>query len=297
MSPPERVTLGGRHDAYELFGLPVVLHSGSHRLLDAVGETFDHFRRHGHAGTPEITLGAVETGGVYQVDDGCGRITVPDEVAALSLLLDRLNQIVLDRLSELGVLAIHAASLVSGKEALIIAGPSGSGKSTLALGLTCAGMWLLSDELALLDRDDRTILPYRRGVHLRAGTPELVPQLAGLLDRPQCVMNGGIRWAIAPERLQVALPNCLGEAAPLGRVLLLDPRSTDDLPSLAPLSHGAAVIELLRGTPSAAADLMPTLRRLAVSLHGVTCARLAPGDFRQTLDLIHAWTQDDDPQH
>lgn len=50
-------------------------------------------------------------------------------------------------------LAFHGALLVRDDTALLLTAPSGSGKTTLAITLAKSGWSLLTDELALLDRD------------------------------------------------------------------------------------------------------------------------------------------------
>lgn len=50
-------------------------------------------------------------------------------------------------------LAFHGALLARHDDALLLTAPSGSGKTTLAVALARAGWSLLTDELALLDRD------------------------------------------------------------------------------------------------------------------------------------------------
>ena len=105
-------------------------------------------------------------------------------------------------LADAGIVTVHAGAVTDGSGALVLAGPSGRGKSTLTLALVSDGMKLLSDEFALIDRDAETILPYRRSVHIRPGTPERVPMLNGLLGHGPRTYGGGIRWAVPQARLE-----------------------------------------------------------------------------------------------
>ncbi|MBL8570294.1 MAG: hypothetical protein JNK84_14590 [Phreatobacter sp.] len=50
-------------------------------------------------------------------------------------------------------LAFHGALLAQGDRSVLLSAPSGSGKTTLAIALAKAGWSLLTDEMALLDRD------------------------------------------------------------------------------------------------------------------------------------------------
>jgi hypothetical protein len=62
------------------------------------------------------------------------------------LASDVLDTIVLFMLSRRGRIPIHAAGILDGDTAVVLAGPSGLGKSTLALASVGAGFRLLSDD-------------------------------------------------------------------------------------------------------------------------------------------------------
>ena len=199
---------------------------------------------------------------------------------------------VLARLYEQGIYAIHAGAVVYKGAALIIAGRSGQGKTTLVLGLLRRGLGLLSDEFAIADSAQPLILPYRRSLHIRPGTPELIPELAFLRDQPQQRLGGGIEWSLAPDQLARALPGGLASAAPPRYVLLLDgpPRPQAD-PALVPIPAAVATIELLRGTWAASVDFAGGLARIGRLLDGVACARLRAGALEPTLDMLMQWLE------
>lgn len=64
-------------------------------------------------------------------------------------------------------LILHAAVVARDGRALILPAPPGSGKSTLCAGLVQQGWRLLSDELALIHRDDGAVVPLPRPVSLK----------------------------------------------------------------------------------------------------------------------------------
>ena len=160
------------------------------------------------------------------------------------------------------------------------------------LGLLRRGLGLLSDEFAIADSAQQLIQPYRRSLHIRPGTPELIPELAFLHDQPQQRLGGGIEWSLAPDQLAQALPGGLASAAPPRYVLLLDgpPRPQAD-PALVPIPAAVATIELLRGTWAASVDFDGGLARIGRLLDGVACARLRAGALEPTLDVLMQWLE------
>lgn len=195
-------------------------------------------------------------------------------------LLDRVVQAVLDRLATLGVIGTHAGVVEFGERAVLLAGRSGSGKSTLTLGLVRRGAGWLTDELALIAPDDRTVLPYPRALHVSPETLALLPELAHLQDRPRYDLGGGSEWSVTPEDVAIALQARLSGPAPLALIVLLDgdPDPRRD-PDIRPVSPALATMELLRGTPAAAEDFERTMRRLTAIAERVSCVRLRVGEL------------------
>src|SRR4029079_13722253 len=189
---------------YAVLGVPVAVSSNVDGALECVDATYGAFR---HA--PCAAVGAfaarllqLDQEDAFLVDDSHGyQRRWPDAHTALLDLLDRIVHGVLARLHQQGVYAIHAGAVVYNGAALMIAGRSGQGKTTLVLGLLRRGLRLLSDEFAIADSAQPLILPYRRSLHIRPGTPELIPELAFLRDRPQQRLGGGIEWTLAPDQL------------------------------------------------------------------------------------------------
>lgn len=71
-------------------------------------------------------------------------------------------------------LILHAAVMERDGSALIMPGPPGSGKSTLCAGLVSRGWRLLSDELTLIDPEDRCVVPIARPVSLKNASLEVI---------------------------------------------------------------------------------------------------------------------------
>ena len=278
---------------YSVLGVPVAVSSNVVGALECVDATYAAFRHPPGALAEVFVVRLLQWEEAFLVADSHGyQRRWPDAHTALLDLLDRIVHGVLVRLHAQGIYAIHAGAVVYNGAALIIAGRSGQGKTTLVLGLLRRGLGLLSDEFAIADSAQPLILPYRRSLHIRPGTPDLIPELSFLHDQPQQRLGGGIEWSLTPDQLARALPCGLASAAPLRHVLLLDgPPQPQAEPALVPISAALAAIELLRGTWAASVDFTGGLARIGRLLDGVTCARLRAGALDPTLDVLMQWLE------
>lgn len=278
---------------YTVLGVPVAVTSDLDAALVCVDATYAAFRSAPSVHEDVFTARLLRREAAFVVADSRGyQQRWPDAHAALLDLLDRIVHGVLARLYAQGVYAIHAGAVVYKGAALMIAGRSGQGKTTLVLGLVRRGLGLLSDEFAIADATQQLILPYRRSLHIRPGTPELIPELAFLREQPQQHLGGGIEWTLTPDQLARALPGGLASAAPPRYVLLLDgPPRPQAAPALVPIPAAVATIELLRGTWAASVDFDGGLARIGRLLEGVACARLRAGALEPTLDVLLQWLE------
>jgi hypothetical protein len=280
---------------YAVLGVPVAVSSDVGGALECVDATYAAFRHPPVA--PEQAFVArllrLDLGDGFLVADSHGyQRQWPEAHAALLDLLDRIVHGVLARLYKQGIYAIHAGTVAYKGGALLVAGRSGQGKTTLVLGLLRRGLGLLSDEFAIVDAQQQLILPYWRSLHIRPGTPELIPELAFLRDQPQQQLGGGIEWSLAPDQLAQVLPGGLARPTPPRYVLLLEgpPRPQAD-PALWPVPAAVATVELLRGTWAASIDFAGGLARIGRLLDGVACARLQAGALEPTLDVLIQWLE------
>jgi hypothetical protein len=72
------------------------------------------------------------------------------------------------------ILAIHGAVVGLSDKAFILTGTTGSGKSTLTAYLVKRGFDYLSDDLALIRKKDKKIIPFPRPIQLREGGAEVL---------------------------------------------------------------------------------------------------------------------------
>jgi len=73
-------------------------------------------------------------------------------------------------------LMLHAAVLEQNGRALVMPGDPGAGKSTLTAALMLSGWRLLSDEIALIDRDDGLLVGLGRPVSLKNASIDVIQQ-------------------------------------------------------------------------------------------------------------------------
>lgn len=277
---------------YLVLGVSIGVRAWSAEAFARVDETYAAFRQAGAgpaAFTAALDCAAGQPGFVVSDSRGYARQSADEHAATLDLL-DRMVHGVLAELYARGMYAMHASAVATPAGALILAGRSGQGKTTLALGLVRHGFGLLSDEFAVVAPASRQILPYRRSIHIRPGTPALIPELGFIMARPQLHLGGGIEWSLTPDDLALAFPGCLAAPAPLCAVLLLDggPQPTAT-PLITPIPGALATLELLRGTWAASLDFSAGLARLGRLLDGVPCARLRAGALGPTVDTIAHW--------
>ena len=92
------------------------------------------------------------------------------------------------------LLFLHAAVVSGCGYAAVIAAPSGTGKSTLTLALARRGFMYLSDELAPIDVEMRSVLPFRHALCLKSIPPD--PLLV-----PMTTVRAGARYHIPTSAL------------------------------------------------------------------------------------------------
>jgi hypothetical protein len=280
---------------YDVHGISLVVRANDEAVLARVDDTYGWFatdRRPSEAAARTVEVALVrDTQGGTTVVAADGRTSRwRDEDQPLVALFDAIVGGLIAALSEAGILAIHAGVVARDGRAILIAGRSGRGKTTLVLGLLRRGLALLSDELALIGPDDRTILAYPRGLHVRRQALELFPELGFLADIAPLELGGGSEWAVGPAGLEQAFGTTVAASSALAAIILLDgdPEAAG-APDLSPVPGAIGTMELLRGTPAAAWDFDGVLARLPRIVTGVPCARLRSARLDDTVDAVLDW--------
>lgn len=203
---------------------------------------------------------------------GQARCVVPpgladDPVALAAEVLDTLLLFLLTRTG--GRTPVHAAGIIVGGTALVLAGPSGSGKSTLALAAAERGLPVLSDDTLYVQRDPGLrVWGFPRPIHVFAE------------DAPSGLhafrMRAGKRKAV------IALPKT-ARVAEAAKLIVL--RRGERL-ALTPIDRAAAMAELAR--LDAGFDLLAEASAAAIAAlvgEGALALTLAR-DPRQAIDFL-----------
>lgn len=187
------------------------------------------------------------------------------------------------------LLFFHAASIgIAGRGAMIV-GPKGSGKTTTAMALASRGYDFLGDEMAVVHRTTKAMLPFRRAVSIRSGPrARRVDECLARRQYPQEKFpDGGERTLVNVASM---FPEAGASPATLSCVLFL--RQFAEHPAVEPFAFGIEHFRMLSplacsmwGMPAGAR--MMDLGRL---LRGVKCYVLDPGQPEDTADLIERIT-------
>ena len=176
-----------------VMGRPVLISSADEALLGAIARTYGEWPVSRLAGGPQIRLalelGPAERGGgsIALVVDGPllrmtgagvegwadarwleARCRIPIGLAAGADDLTRVTDtLLLFLLTRSGRIPVHAAGVVIGKMAVVLAGPSGTGKSTLSLAAMARGLRILSDDTVYIQlQPSLRIWGFPRPVHV-----------------------------------------------------------------------------------------------------------------------------------
>ena len=280
---------------YDVLGVVIELVSEDPTVVEVIEASYGIFRFDAEPAIEPSTaarLRVERAGSTWVVSGGTAEpMTCHSVDIAAIQTLDRLVDTVQRGLHARGLTTIHSAALATPGGILVVAGASGQGKSTLALGLAHRGFGLLSDELAIVDRDG-TVIPYPRSVHVRPATLDLIPALGFLADRQRLTLGGGSEWALTPAELRDRWGGTPPTTGPLAAILLLDGAPGTSAPTITAVSPAIASLELARGSWAASVDFGGTLARLAKAASTVPAARLRSGLLEPTLDVVTEWLAD-----
>jgi len=285
---------------FDIQGVELIVRTNDDEVAERIRDTWGWFAAD-DAGAGHEALARVDVR-LLRAPDGSATVSDADGRSGrwdggempLLALFDATVSGVIEALSRSGILTIHSGVVARDGRAILVSGRSGRGKTTLVLGLLRRGLDLLSDELALVAPDNRTVLAYPRGLHVRPAALGLFPELGFLSAIEPHELGGGSEWSVLPEALQRAFGTFVLDRARVSAVVLLDGDPTPEAePVLSPVPAAVAAMELLRGTPAAAWDFDATLARLPSIVGDVPCAKLRSARLEETVDAVLDWARSD----
>jgi hypothetical protein len=266
MPPAAPVATSGRFQALD-FAFTV---TGPEGYVAAVTEAFADLQRRGPEVAASYALSAQHPG-VLRRD---GDEVFVGTMGPLEALVHDVNRQA-DRTVR-GTVNVHAAVAVTpAGSALLLCGPSGSGKSTLVASLAERGYGYGSDEMAAIDLSTFGVRPYPKPITLKAGSHELLPQLAPAEGSP-LAQWGGEEWSVPSSRIRPSA--AVDDDVPLAHVVFptYRPRAAA---ALEPMSRAEALVAIGRETSRVTSLGDSVLEVLARIVSAGTRHRLVFGDL------------------
>lgn len=184
-----------------------------------------------------------------------------------------------------GYFNLHAAALVKGETGFLFPGSQHCGKTTLTLELIKHGYKLLSDDLAIINRKTREVMPFPRALNIREKS---LPLLSGfdqyLISKREFNIADEKRWFLDLKEFAGTpfVPN----------VIVFPKLNPEKTASLEPFSKTMALLELVRQNM---APYLPNLPQpddvsnfdvCSLLVEKASVYTLAVGDINNTISLL-----------
>jgi hypothetical protein len=146
-----------------------------------------------------ITTRGRGRGRVRLTQDGLALLPDGGRDEALATLLWAINSAAIRHLRE-RYLLFHAGVVARDGQGFLLPAPAGEGKTTLVAGLLGAGFAYLGDDIAAVERETLTLLPFTKSLALKAGSVRaLARHLPGLGPAlPRLRAGGETVWYLPP---------------------------------------------------------------------------------------------------
>ena len=181
---------------------------------------------------------------------------------------------------------VHAAAIEKNGRVAILPGAPGSGKSTLTAGLVHRGWRLLSDELALIRRDDGRVVPLARPVNLKNASIDVLKSFA-----PQAVFSEAVADTVKGTVALMRAPDDslerVDEVAPV-RWIVFPRWRAGDAARFTPFSKAASLIEIGHHAMNYSLHGAQGFALLSKILEKSGCYRFAYGDLSETASTFDA---------
>lgn len=181
---------------------------------------------------------------------------------------------------------LHAATLESGGQALMMPGNPGSGKSTTAAGLLARGWRYLSDEFALIDPISLEVQPFPRALCIKQPSFSVIDGLRLPLQRRTPYQKAAKGRVAFLNPLDVR-PDATGKRSRI-RWVVFPAYKAGARPALESLPRSEAAYELARQCFNFPAYNGRVVKIAADIVRQADCFRLTAGDIGATCDLIES---------
>lgn len=240
-----------------------------------------------HSSTFEVALDSPQSGWQQIMCDGEPVWTGHDTGELLAHLEWAINRTAAEWLGQ-RYLLFHAGAVACEGRGLILPAPSGGGKTTLVAGLVAAGFEYLSDEVAMIEPSDLSLLPFAKSLCVKAGGREvlmpLYPALAEVIPRRRfggepvwyLPLRGEIRSSTPVRARYVVLPSYQPEATT----------------ALRPLRRSAALQRLLEQSFNLRVHGASAVGRLVEMLRQTECYALSVGSLQSAVDVLGELARD-----
>lgn len=218
-----------------------------------------------------------------QVDDRDHGAPIASRPLAFAQLVWEINQLVVRAPSP--YLLVHAAAGGLDGRAVVMVGPSGAGKSTLVAALAARGWGYLTDEVAAIELDTATVVPYPKPIALDASACRLLG-----------IGTDGDREGDRSVKVPIALGMLGGSVAPRSRVaaLALVQVAASDRPAVRPLGKAAAMMGVSQQCFNLAEHTTRGFAALADIVRAAATVEVAAADPGATVELLRRVVEETD---
>ena len=179
-------------------------------------------------------------------------------------------------------LLVHAGVVATGRRGILLPGASGQGKSTLVAALCLAGFTYFSDELAVLDGESLSLLPFLKAICLKDGGWQM---LAGSFEAPPPLL-GAVRVDGEAVRYLPAPNPCSPDGRAEVRHVVVPVRQPGAAVALALCSPARALAELARHSLNLPRHGRRGVESLAGLVERASCFTLTYDDLRGAVGVI-----------
>lgn len=190
-------------------------------------------------------------------------------------------------------LVIHAAVVERDGKAIIFPGTPGSGKSTLCAALVTRGWRLLSDEMALISKEDGLIYPIPRPISLKNDSIAVIRNFSKNVVIGDVVENTA-KGSVAHMRVP-ASSLTVSKRAARPACIIFPKYQTDAELSLKPLSRGQALLQVAENSFNYNVTGLAGFELLANTIDHCRCFTFSYQHLDDAISTMDQVMRDDQP--